>query len=84
MRAVAHKNMSVVVHQCPRINRRLKITGQPRQPIDKVASVFITINDLVALNPPDNDMVQGSRRIQRALCAIDHSSSVLKPVFPPS
>ncbi|MFH1991723.1 MAG: hypothetical protein ABIK98_04850 [Pseudomonadota bacterium] len=72
----------MVVHQCPRINLRLKITGQTRQPIDKVASVFIIINDLIALNPPDNVIwcrVPGASR--RALRGIDHSASVLKPVF---
>jgi hypothetical protein len=56
--------MSVIGHQRPGIDRRLRIQGDCTHARDKIFTVLIVVNDHTLFNTPDNHMVQRPRSIQ--------------------
>jgi hypothetical protein len=51
--------MDMIVHQCPGQNPGTGFLDQGPYSIDKGLSIFLILEDIAPLDPPDHDLVQG-------------------------
>ena len=81
LRPAFQKNMGMVIRQGKRVHTGTRMLCQNTQALEKLASVWIVIDNTSSLDPTDHYMMQRTRCIQSQSRGIEKECACVYPLF---